>query len=133
MVLLVLINLITSQANAQCLKIIAITDGDTFKITIPHIPPVLGENLPVRLYGVDAPEMRADRLCERLNAIEARYFVKNLLDNSKCVTLYGMKRDKYFRIVGSVDADGVDLGAALIKKKLAVPYYGRKKPKWNCR
>lgn len=132
MALLALIFL-TSQVNAQCLKFIAITDGDTFKITIPHIPSVLGENLPVRLYGINAPEMNSKRRCERIAAIEARYFVKNKLESAKCITLYSMKRDKYFRLLAKVDVDGVDLSQSLLDKKLAVPYFGKTKPKWVCR
>lgn len=110
----------------------SITDGDTFKITIPHLPSVFGENLPVRLYGVNAPEMNSKRRCERIAAIEARYFLKNKLESGKCITLYSMKRDKYFRLLAKVDVDGVDLSEALLNKKLAMPYFGKTKSEWVC-
>ena len=39
-------------------KYISAYDGDTFRVDIAEIHPLIGLNLPIRLRGVDTPEIR---------------------------------------------------------------------------
>ena len=104
-------------------------DGDTIKVNIPGVHPLLGANITVRVYGVDAPEIRTKNKCEKQKAIEAKELVKSILVKAKHITLKEVQRGKYFRILAKVYADDVDISQQLIEHKLAYPYYGDTKRK----
>ena len=40
-------------------QVVDVYDGDTFKIDLPSMHPLFGDDLSIRLFGVDTPEMRA--------------------------------------------------------------------------
>ncbi len=70
-------------------------------------------------------------------AYEARDLVRGLLNNAQTITLIIADnpkevRGKYFRIVGRLIADGVDISDLLIQKNLAVLYDGGTKTKGWC-
>lgn len=105
-------------------------DGDTIRFDIPGVHPLLGRNIPVRLRGVDTPEIRGHCSRENRLAAEARAMVRKLLERSARITLRRTGRGKYFRILADIEADGVDLKSALLQAGLAVPYDGGRKS-WN--
>ncbi|MBF0629351.1 MAG: thermonuclease family protein [Magnetococcales bacterium] len=106
-------------------------DGDTIRFDIPGVHPLLGENIPVRVRGVDAPEIRAHCPKEKEQSLRAKAMVRERLSKATRITLMEVGRDKYFRIVARVVADGVDVGEMLIGAGLAVPYDGgRKTGEW---
>ena len=107
-------------------------DGDTIRVDIPGVHPLFGANIPVRLRGMDAPEIRAECQTEKKMALDAKERVKRLLEKAEHITLRETGRDKYFRIVARVVADGVDVGDMLLKEGLAVPYDGGRKDKAWC-
>ena len=39
-------------------QVVDVYDGDTFKIDLPSMHPLFGDDLSIRLFGVDTPEMR---------------------------------------------------------------------------
>ena len=39
-------------------KVISVYDGDTFRVDIDSLPPIVGKNIPIRLNGVDTPEIQ---------------------------------------------------------------------------
>ena len=39
-------------------KVISVYDGDTFRVNIDSLPPIVGKNIPIRVNGVDTPEIR---------------------------------------------------------------------------
>jgi micrococcal nuclease len=104
-------------------------DGDTCTVTLndPFLPPVLGDHIPVRLAGIDTPELKGDCAAERALAIQARDFLVARLATAVRVDLHAPARDKYFRLNGRLLADGQDLSQALITANLARPYDGGKK------
>jgi len=70
-------------------------------------------------------------------AYEARDLVRGLLNNAQTITLTiddnpKEVRGKYFRIVGRLIADGVDISDLLIERQLAVLYDGGTKGKDWC-
>ena len=40
------------------IEIVRVYDGDTFYINIPAWPSIVGENIAIRIYGIDTPEIR---------------------------------------------------------------------------
>jgi endonuclease YncB( thermonuclease family) len=77
--------------------------------------------------GIDTPEKgwRAKTDRERKLAIEAKNFLKGLIDNANDVMVYSEDgRGKYGRWLVNVVCDGVDAGSALIEAGLARPYDG---------
>ena len=97
---------------------------------------VFGTNVPVRIVGIDTPELASkcsfpmERLSEVVKAKEAREFVKAMLSNAKEITLANVARDKYFRVLADVYVDGVSLSELLIENKLAFSYDGGTKRSW---
>ena len=111
-------------------KVISVYDGDTFRVDIDSLPPIVGKNIPIRLNGVDTPEIRGKCKYEKDLAIKARDFVRNKLANAKEIKLNNLQRGKYFRVVANVMVDGVSLEQELLENKLAYKYTGGKKSSW---
>ena len=111
-------------------KVISVYDGDTFRVNIDSLPPIVGKNIPIRVNGVDTPEIRGKCLYEKNLALKARDFFRGRLANAKEIKLTNLQRGKYFGIVANVVVDGVSLGQELLDNKLAYEYSGGKKLSW---
>ena len=111
-------------------RVISVYDGDTFRVDIDSLPPIVGKNIPIRLNGVDTPEIRGKCQYEKDLALKARDFVRNKLANAKEIKLSKLQRGKYFRVVANVMVDGVSLEQELLENKLAYKYTGGKKSSW---
>ena len=111
-------------------RVISVYDGDTFRVDIDSLPPIVGKNIPIRLNGVDTPEIRGKCKYEKDLAIKARDFVRNKLANAKEIKLNNLQRGKYFRVVANVMVDGVSLEQELLDNELAYKYTGGKKSSW---
>lgn len=107
--------------------VIKVRDGDTFIINIPNIPDVFGNNIAVRIRGIDTPELNDSREEIRKISIRAKEELEILLFSGGKVILYNLGRDKYFRLLASVKVGNVDVAEYLIKKGLAKEYDGGKK------
>jgi len=107
-------------------------DGDTCMMSLPGIHPLFGDHLPVRLAGIDTPEMKGQCEQEKQLARQARDVVRSALSQADTIHLRNASRDKYFRIDARVIANGQDLSAVLIEQGLAVPYDGGTKTKDWC-
>ena len=135
--LFLMILLIVSSINAApqygtvtVSKVISVYDGDTFRVNIDSLPPIVGKNIAIRVNGVDTPEIRGKCQYEKNLALEARDFVRGKLANAKEIKLTNLQRGKYFRVVANVVVDGVSLGQELLDNELAYEYSGGKKLKW---
>lgn len=112
-------------------SIIRVYDGDTFTINVDgDCPGVLCNRIPVRINGIDTPEIRGKCEQEKIGAIDSRTYLAQLLLNAKEIELRNLGRDKYFRINAEVFADGVNVGADMISKGLARPYSGGRRSGW---
>jgi len=105
-------------------KVISVYDGDTFRVDINSLPPIVGKNIPIRVNGVDTPEIRGKCQYEKNLALEARDFVRDKLSNAEEIKLTNLQRGKYFRVVANVLVDGVSLERELLDNKLAYRYDG---------
>jgi endonuclease YncB( thermonuclease family) len=116
--------------DANNVKVVSIYDGDTFKCSIKGYPAIIGENVGIRISGIDCPEMTDKRLNIKALAQQAKQYTVARLRAGKVICLLNMRRDKYFRIVADVTVDGKDLAQELITKGLAKPYDGGTKEGW---
>lgn len=129
MICLLAATVLSSFVNVQVTKV---HDGDTFTITIPNIPPVLGYQLPVRINGIDTAEITDERKCARDAAIVARDHLLGLLRSGQ-VDVLDCERDKFFRLRCRVVVDeSQDVADNLLALGLARPYSGEARAPWNC-
>lgn len=108
------------NASLELLKI-RVYDGDTFFINIGCDFSLVCENMPIRVAGIDTPELRGK---EKAKGLLVRDYVKAVLGDAKIIELKNLKRGKYFRIVADVYVDGKSLAELLLKEGYAVPYDG---------
>ena len=135
LLLVVILAILPAQAAPQygtvtVSKVISVYDGDTFRVNIDSLPPIVGKNIPIRVNGVDTPEIRGKCQYEKNLALDARDFVRNKLANAKEIKLTNLQRGKYFRVVANVLVDGVSLEQELLDNELAYEYSGGKKLSW---
>jgi endonuclease YncB( thermonuclease family) len=111
-------------------KVISVYDGDTFRVDIDSLSSIAGKNIPIRVNGVDTPEIRGKCQYEKKLAYKAKDFVASMLFKAEKIELVNMQRGKYFRIVADVFVDGVSLEQQLLSNGLAYKYNGKKKLDW---
>lgn len=119
-----------TYGNAEVSRVVSVYDGDTFMVDLNLLPRIIGENISIRIYGIDAPEIRDNRPRVKALAALAKDYARDRLTGAKTIILEDMRRGRYFRIIAEVWIDGVSLGDELIKEGLAKPYSGETKPKW---
>lgn len=101
-------------------------DGDTFKVYLSCRYPIFCKAIPVRVRGVDCPEMRGGTEETKSAAKAAKRFTKAFLKSGK-ILLRNCGRDKYFRLLCDVKVNGKSLAEELISNGHAVPYAGGEK------
>lgn len=109
-------------------EVVSFTDGDTFTATINDWPPIIGERIPVRIEGIQAPERRsrcdteAEKARERQLAADARIYLVERLRGAESIELRRIERGSFFRIIAEVWADGENVGQEMIEAGHALPY-----------
>ena len=105
-----------------------VTDGDTVRLN----------GSPIRLKGIDAPEMRQS--CRRdgspypCGEVAKTALVERLADRSLTCRITG--RDRYQRALAACEVEGEDIGAWLVERGLVVGYggdYGREEARARAR
>jgi endonuclease YncB( thermonuclease family) len=117
-----------TYGDKEDVTVVSVHDGDTFTVLIPDWPGVVSK-IPVRVYGIDTPELRGKCPLESQKASLARTFTKLFLVGNK-VTLKNIRRDKYFRLLADAYVGTKSLSDELIAIGLAVPYFGGKQNAW---
>jgi endonuclease YncB( thermonuclease family) len=97
-------------------QVVDVYDGDTFKIDLPSMHPLFGDDLSIRLFGVDTPEMRGTTDEVKALAMQAQQVTEKALKGASKIELRNPQRGKYFRIVSEVWIDGESL-AEMLKAK----------------
>jgi endonuclease YncB( thermonuclease family) len=113
-----------------CNQVVSVYDGDTFKCDIFCIPAIIGDDISIRINGIDTPEMKDKRPEVKELAEKAKQFVTDRVMSAEVIELRNPQRGKYFRIVADVYIDGVNLADELIKAGMAKPYDGGTKEGW---
>src|SRR4051794_22856696 len=96
---------------------IEIVDGDTVRI----------DGKKVRLVGFDAPETGEDTArcdAERERGKKAAARLAELLAEGDIAMRYRKRRDLYGRLLGRLTVNGKNVGATLIRERLAVRWIG---------
>ena len=118
-----------TPASFDDVSIASVYDGDTFKINLNCSLAVYCEKVPVRVLGVDTPEIKGKTEREKKLAQQAKEFTKHFLAQGP-VSLTHCGRDKYFRLLCDVtNGEGKNLAQELIKHKLGYAYDGGTKSK----
>ena len=118
-----------------------VTDGDTFVVTIPSVHELLGKSIPVRVRGIDTPELREHRnnCAQHLpsgtkeeiksaqeyavkKAKKAKKRLESFFSGLKRLTLKKIGRGSFFRIVADVEINGELLSQKMLDTGLAIPY-----------
>ena len=104
--------------------VIKVYDGDTITIAakLPYIESPL-YRFPVRLNGIDTPELKGKTEDEKTAAKQARDALSHLILHKK-VTLRNVQNEKYGRILADVYLDNLCINEWLIKERYAVKYDG---------
>lgn len=118
-----------TKESFRCVKYLSNYDGDTIKFEIPEVPAIIGNNMPIRLKGIDTPEVKSKNGCEKERGKEVKLWVEARLKSGKNIELVNCEREKYFRLLCSVQVDGQDLSQELLNKGYAYAYDGGTKSK----
>lgn len=115
----------------RCVDYVSNYDGDTIRFNIHDVHPLIGNNISVRVLGVDTPEKNGKLPCESERGRIVQQFVERIMKSAKNIELRDVGKDKYFRILAQVNVDGKDLADMLIKNRMAYPYSGGTKMRTN--
>jgi len=107
-------------------------DGDTITFNIKSVHPIIGDKIPIRVNGIDTPEIKGKCEKESILAKKVKEFVKQEMKQAKTINLRNINREKYFRILADVEYDNKLLSQELIKRNMAVEYHGETKLKNWC-
>lgn len=124
------INRAASYGDVIVTRLLGVHDGDTFKVDLADYPPIIGQGINVRINGIDTAELTSKNPAIKAKAQAAQQYLAQRLANVQNITLKNMRRDKFFRILADVEADGINIGNELLQQGLALPYDGLKKPDW---
>ncbi len=109
-------------------KIVRVIDGDSIIIDIDLGFSHWIHNESIRLYGVDTPECRTRYAEEKAAGLLAKEFVEEALHVGGTYTLTTKEKGKFGRYLGTIYlTDKTSINAALVKERLAVPYFGQSK------
>jgi len=120
-----------TYGEAIVTEVTSIYDGDTFRCNIEGYPAIIGERIPIRIAGIDTPELNDPDSALVALSRRAKQFTVDKLGTSGKVVLKNMRRGSFFRIIADVFVDGENLGQLLIEAGLAKPYDGKTKSEWG--
>lgn len=116
------------KARVETVK--SVYDGDTFRVDVAGWPSIIGTNIPIRVAGVDTPEIKGKCRSEIALATQARDFAAQMLRSGQPIFLTNIRRGKYFRLVANVWVGEHNLAQVLIKNGLGRAYNGGKRYGW---
>ncbi len=105
-----------------------VVDGDTVDVDVDLGFGTWRCSERIRLYGVDTPECRTRDAEEKAAGLLAKEFVEEALHVGGTYTLTTKEKGKFGRYLGTIYlTDKTSINAALVKERLAVPYFGQSK------
>ena len=69
-------------------------DGDTIRFDLPKYPPIAGDDIRVRVNGIDTPEIKGNCEKEKYDAQQAKEMVADILKDAEQIALKNMQRGK---------------------------------------
>ena len=73
-------------------RITRVIDGDTFRADIQGWPDIVGKDMPIRIRGIDAPEIRGACPNERVLAQLAKQYIADRLGDAEAIELSNVER-----------------------------------------
>lgn len=119
-----------NYGSVNVTRMVSVYDGDTFTVQINKWPPIIGDNISVRIRGIDTPEMGVSNSKVKYLALVAKDKLTEMCKSGK-IKLINIKRDKYFRIDAEVMVGNKNVGKTLIDLGLAKEYDGSRRPDWS--
>ena len=110
---------------------VTVHDGDTLDVDVPEWPAIIGRHIGVRIRGIDTAELRDPVPEIKAFAEKTRDYLADKVVHARYITLHDLGRDKYFRLLATLELDGVDIADDLIAKGYAKPYMGETKDTWT--
>lgn len=111
-------------------ELVRVIDGDTFEAKVK----IWNNNfvfVKVRILGIDTPEKNGDCEEEKVLALKAKNYLKELLSKSKNLVLFNVKDGKYGgRTLANVRVNNKDITSILLRKPFVRPYKGKKRKSW---
>jgi micrococcal nuclease len=123
---------VTVPTLEQCVEyiptsgfVVSVYDGDTFTLAVWNQEIKKWTKWPVRVAGIDCPELRTKNANEKTIALKAKAFVESTILNKR-VQLKNVSREKYGRILADVhlENESQTLNQMLLERRLAVAYDG---------
>lgn len=111
-------------------ELVDVYDIDTFNINIAGVPSYFGQDIPIRVNGIDGPEIRGKCESEKVLALMGRWYAQGVLSRAKKIELRNIERGKYFRLVADVYVDDQAFSTMAIERGLARPYDGGSRLPW---
>ena len=109
-------------------EVTKVVDGDTIDVIVD-----LGFSLfkkeRCRVGGIDTPESRTRDKKEKVYGLEAKAYLKGLLESAENLTVRTEKDGKYGRMIGYLYCDNIEgsINQLMIESGHAWPYFGKKK------
>lgn len=107
-------------------KVIKVYDGDTITIASKIYPGSLIYRFPVRLNGIDSPEIKGKNELEKKLAKKSRDALHELIFG-KIVEVRNISNEKYGRLLCDVYLDGIHVNKWMLENNYAIEYDGGKK------
>ncbi len=73
----------TEYGKATVSEVRTVYDGNRFRVNIDDWSDIIGKSVPVRILGIDTPEMRGKCQLEKILARQAKEWARNNLSNFK--------------------------------------------------
>jgi hypothetical protein len=107
---------VQSYGDAEVSSVLRLDKHVRLYCNIADLPPIIGQNIPVRINGLKSAENTEDNL-------ELLMFLNDLFLSKKSkpdqIILKDIRRGKEFCLIANIEVDGRDLCEMLIEKKLA--------------
>ena len=105
-------------------KFISAYDGDTIRLDIDLGFGIWMHNQPIRLFGIDTPELRVSNTKEKERAILARDKIREILETAETIIIqtYKDRKGKYGRWLAIIYADGTNVNEWMIENRYAKVY-----------
>jgi len=120
-----------SYGNLPVAELHEVIDGDTIKVSIDGVHPLLGGRIKIRVRDINTPEISKGRYgykCQQEleKGLEAKRVAEEFLAGAEKIELRSVSRGKYFRIAADVYVGERNLGDVLLERGLAHEYLGGK-------
>jgi len=110
--------------RAEVYRVKAVISGHEFVCDLNGYPPVVGEDIRVRVTGIAAPKLADPNHPDRDMAVKARQLASRLLFDSQEIELANIRRGKHFMLEAEVIVDGDSLADILLENGCARPANG---------